>query len=118
MITRPEVPRARWIPRIEPAEKVPLPDRPDIVADYETLLKMELAGRTDYWPDGADHEYLVAELLDGVETPEERAARREDRRAAGGDVNVQVIVDKSRRLSAEQIGDSKVNLGDLNASEL
>ena len=121
------------IPRIEPVEKVPLPDRPDIVADYETLLKMEAAGRDDYWPEGADHAYPVRELLDGVEDARDPAVqeRREAVLARGRPADVRagiyaekaffagdthVTSDQSRNVNARDIIGSVVNLGEIKDS--
>jgi len=108
----------RLNPAAAPQEKVPLPDRPELNADYETLLKMEAANRDEYWPDGADHEYSVRDLLDGVEPAEDRAARRQETRSADGDVHVMVNIDKKRQVVARDIKGSKLNLGDLEGSEL
>ncbi len=74
---------------------MPLPDHDRVVADYETLLKMEFTGTDSCWPGGADHDYSVRELLDGVDTPEERAERSE--RARAGDFA------RGRRTSAIEV---------------
>ncbi|MBN1436402.1 MAG: GTP-binding protein [Sedimentisphaerales bacterium] len=56
------------IPRIRPVEKVPLPDDPSVVVDYLHLLKLEKRDVIHYLPEGTDHEYNVATLLDGIES--------------------------------------------------
>lgn len=53
---------------------VPLPDRTELFVSYDHLLKLEATGVTDYFPDGADHDYGVSSLLGTVEPP----ARTED----------------------------------------
>lgn len=64
------------IPRIQVQEKVPLPGQPHIVGDYKHLLKLEEIGDTEYLPEGASNKVNVADLLEGVETMEERSQRR------------------------------------------
>jgi len=66
----------KTIPGIEPEEKVPLPDHPEIVVDYRHLLYLEKARVTTHFPEGATKEYNVKELLNGVESEEERRERR------------------------------------------
>ena len=48
---------------------VPLPDRPEVFVSYDHLLRLEATGVTDYFPDGADHQYVVSSLLGAVEPP-------------------------------------------------
>ena len=67
------------IARIEAAQKVRLPDHPDVVVDYEDLLRAEERGRASYYVPKADVDINVAQLLDGIETKEERDRRREER---------------------------------------
>jgi len=64
------------IPGIEPKEKVPLPDHPEIVVDYRYLLDMEEMKKVDFVPEGLKESVPVKELLDGVESEEERRKRR------------------------------------------
>ncbi len=67
------------ISRIEADEKVPLPDYPDIVVDYKHLLRLEMAGVDSYHPEGLTEikVYSPKQLLDGVESEQERDKRRE-----------------------------------------
>ncbi len=44
-------------------EMVPLPDNPEVVVSYDHLVKLEQKGIQDYFPDGADRDYKVKELL-------------------------------------------------------
>jgi internalin A len=55
------------IPRIEAAEKVPLPDNPTVVVDYNHLTKLEGHGTGEFLPEGADRTYTVGALLEGIE---------------------------------------------------
>jgi len=78
---------------IEPAEKVPLPDRPEIVVGYKHLLNLEKRGVAIHYPEGLEGGVDVKELLDGVEPEEYRRGRRVtggDGITAGGDVNISV----------------------------
>ncbi|MGI0011291.1 MAG: COR domain-containing protein, partial [Nitrosopumilaceae archaeon] len=71
----------KTIAKIEAEEKVPLPDHPEIVTDYDYLLKLERAGRTSF-PAKIGEEIVdvnVKQLLDGVELEEERRERQENR---------------------------------------
>jgi internalin A len=56
------------IPKIGAQEKVPLPDNPDVVVDYQHLQKLEEFGTELFLPEGADKQYPVRDLLDGVDT--------------------------------------------------
>jgi len=117
------------IPKIGPAEKIPLPDRPDTVADYRTLLRMEEAGDDKHWPEGADHGYSVTVLLDGVESSDERRKRRglSDPASKGvrADIYVEkavfeggigMTVDKRRTVNARDISGGVINLGEIKDS--
>ncbi len=55
------------IPKIDAKEKVPLPDNPDVVVDYQHLQKLEKRGTETFLPEGADDEYRVRDLLEGVD---------------------------------------------------
>ncbi|MEA3281800.1 MAG: hypothetical protein U9Q68_04445 [Euryarchaeota archaeon] len=76
------------IPGIEPEEKVPLQDHPEIVVDYKHLLNLEEMGEESLIPEGVMKRYSVKQLLNGVEPEEERRERRLDRAeiTAGRDV--------------------------------
>jgi internalin A len=56
--------------------KVPLPDEPSVVVDYEYLLRLEQRGIGSFLPPGSEVEYRVKDLLDLV--------RDTSRRATGG----------------------------------
>ncbi len=66
----------KTIPGIEPEEKVPLPAHPEIVVSYRHLLNMEKRGVATYPPEGFEGDVNVKELLDGVESEEDRRERR------------------------------------------
>ncbi len=50
-------------------ENIPMPDNPDVTVSYKHLLKLAVKGDKTYMPDGAEHEYDVAELLGLVQLP-------------------------------------------------
>ncbi len=69
------------IPGIEVDEKVPLPNHPSILVDYLNLLDMEKMGVPEFVPSGLREKVQVRDLLEGLETSqdrEERLATRED----------------------------------------
>ncbi|MCX5770604.1 MAG: GTP-binding protein, partial [Candidatus Hydrogenedentes bacterium] len=72
------------LPRIDAKGRVPLPDRPDVTVDYQHLLNLEGNGILKFWPEGADREYMVADLLEGVSGKGQRARERQ-RRQEGKD---------------------------------
>jgi len=78
------------IPGIEPEEKVPLPDHPEIVVDYRHLLNLEEMGEESLIPEGLMERYSVKQLLDGVEPEEARRERRLDKveMTAYRDINI------------------------------
>jgi hypothetical protein len=63
-------------PEAKPRELVPLPDRPDLEVSYDHLLMLEREMGQGYlfFPERAEHQYVVGDLLDGVRF--ERAPRR------------------------------------------
>ncbi len=73
----------KTIPKIEAKGKVALPDNPTIVVDYEHLLTLESKNIDHYLPEGAQKEYSVQELLNGVEAQDERIRERLKRREMG-----------------------------------
>jgi len=60
------------IPRIDALGRVPLPDRPDIAVSYSHLLRLEARGTREFPPEGAEHDYSVSALLEGIANPEDR----------------------------------------------
>jgi hypothetical protein len=57
-------------------ELVPLPDHPKETVEYEELLGYERAGRDEYFAGKLQKAYSVSELLDGIESKEERRRER------------------------------------------
>ena len=57
-------------------EIVVLPDNPDLGVSYEHLIRLEQSGIADYFPDGAEHAYRVAELLGTVTVPANRTEQQ------------------------------------------
>ncbi|MGP1386773.1 MAG: COR domain-containing protein [Thainema sp.] len=64
------------IPGIEAEEKVPLPERPEVLVDYKHLLDLEALGEAEFVPPGLREKVSVRRLLDGIEAPEERQVRQ------------------------------------------
>jgi internalin A len=58
--------------KIAPDERVPLPDNPGISISYLHLIRLERMGKLDYIPEGADREYNIKILLDGIKPADER----------------------------------------------
>jgi internalin A len=56
-------------------QRVPVPGEPGVTVSYDFLLKLEGKGKSSVWPEGAQQEYPVADLLNGVDSPERRAER-------------------------------------------
>ncbi|HEY9606881.1 MAG TPA: hypothetical protein V6C85_35055, partial [Allocoleopsis sp.] len=63
----------------DPKEKVPLPNRPKILVDYEHLLNLEEMGETSFIPEGLKERVTVKQLLDGIEPEQTRQKRQLDR---------------------------------------
>ncbi|XOF33563.1 MAG: COR domain-containing protein [Candidatus Electrothrix sp. YB6] len=53
--------------KLRVSERIPMPDDPEVTADYQTLLKYAERGHNMYIPEGSDKEYSVRELLGLVE---------------------------------------------------
>ena len=104
------------IPGIEPEEKVPLPDHPEIVVDYRHLLNLEEMGEESLIPEGLMIRYSVKQLLNGVEPEEDRRERRLDRAeiTAGRDV----IIVKGDHPTIHTQSISTTDLDDLRRSLL
>ncbi|MBN1247821.1 MAG: GTP-binding protein [Anaerolineae bacterium] len=62
------------IPGIHVEEKVPLPDHPEIVVDYQYLLDLEAMGEKRFVPAGLRQRVEVRALLDGVDLAREQEA--------------------------------------------
>ncbi len=61
--------------RLEAEEWVPMPDHPGKAIKYRALLNLEKRGQATYYDADNDLEVDVYALLDGIESPDERAAR-------------------------------------------
>jgi internalin A len=68
----------RTIPGLEVEEKVPLPDHPEIVVDYQYLRDLEEMGEAYFIPPGLRERVSVKALLDGVEPEQVRRGGRGD----------------------------------------
>ena len=71
------------ITSIQAAGKVPLPDNPKIVVDFQHLLDLEEMGEATFVPQGMKDKAVVKDLLNGIEPEEDRMKQREER---GGDI--------------------------------
>jgi internalin A len=60
------------IPGIHVEEKVPLPEHPEIVVDYQYLLDLEVMGEKSFVPPGLRQRVDVRSLLDGVDLAREQ----------------------------------------------
>ena len=65
----------RTIPGLQGEEMIPLPDNPGQTESYEHLLLLEDNGVHEHWPKGAKRAYQISELIDGIETAEDREER-------------------------------------------
>ena len=56
----------RTFEHLDYKEKVPLPDNPELAVSYDHLIQLESVGQAEYFPDGAEHPYLVSDLVGSV----------------------------------------------------
>lgn len=89
----------KTIPGIQIKEKVPLPDCPEVVVDYQHLLTLEWKRVATFIPEGYSEEVNVKHLLDGVEKERDRKARREG------------------HLTRENVSNLSINIQNTNAQE-
>lgn len=102
----------KTIAKIEAVEKVPLPNRPDIVVDYKHLLQLEAAGIPSFIPEGLLDNFSITQLLDGIEPEQTRRVRqgsrlREERPAHRPTLQPPVPVEKE---TEEKLGQIKKQL--------
>ena len=64
---------------LEVAEKVPLPENPEVVVDYQHLLTLERKNIDSFIPEGLTEPVSVKQLLDGVESAQSRQQRQRER---------------------------------------
>ncbi|OUC12470.1 MAG: hypothetical protein B0A82_22225 [Alkalinema sp. CACIAM 70d] len=78
-------------------EKVPLPNRPDIVVDYNHLLTLEELGEETFIPSGLRERTSVRQLLDGIESEEDRRSRYKNSRYAleNPQGNISIIINNN-----------------------
>jgi len=65
----------KTIVKIEAREKVPVPNHPDVVVDYEHLLNLERLGEITFIPEGLQERVNVRNLLNGISPETERLTR-------------------------------------------
>nr|WP_322710677.1 COR domain-containing protein [Nostoc sp. ChiSLP03a] len=68
----------RTIPGLVVEQKVPLPDHPNILLDYQNLLDYEEMGESFIIPPGLKERVNVKALLDGIESQPDRQRRKEN----------------------------------------
>ncbi|HEY1190687.1 MAG TPA: COR domain-containing protein, partial [Gemmata sp.] len=66
------------MPGLQVEARVPLPDEPEVTVSYQFLLELEQDGEQFHRPEGAKKSYRVADLLNGISTPEERERVRRE----------------------------------------
>jgi small GTP-binding protein len=97
--------------KLEVAEKVPLPGSGKITIDYEELTGLEQMGTKEFDVGKMKKRYSVAQLLDGIEKPEERMLKQIPGQEGLPPINIKIdtrpdynfqqeIVASSRSLSA------------------
>ncbi|MCA9099304.1 MAG: AAA family ATPase, partial [Planctomycetaceae bacterium] len=59
------------IPSLSVKRKVPLPDEPKILVDYDHLLKLQELGIDRFLPEGANRQYELSQLLSGTRSTAE-----------------------------------------------
>lgn len=64
----------RTIPKLEVKAKIPLPDEPKVLVDYDHLLKLQELGVDRYIPEGANRQYDVRTLLTGMQLTESKSS--------------------------------------------
>ncbi|MCP4373784.1 MAG: hypothetical protein GY797_37640 [Deltaproteobacteria bacterium] len=64
----------RSIPDIKVKQKIPLPNYPDIVVDYEHLINLETLGEETFVPEGLLEKISVKQLLYGIDESEEKTS--------------------------------------------
>ena len=72
------------IARIEAKGKIPIPGDSGVVADYEHLLNLEEMGVDEFVPEGLKERFSVRELLNGIESEEQRVEGRRQRELGVG----------------------------------
>jgi internalin A len=65
------------IPQLTVEEKVPMPDDPSVMVDYNHLLNLSELAEITFVPEKSKQRYNVRSLLEGIETDEHRNERRE-----------------------------------------
>jgi internalin A len=101
----------RSFEQIEAAERVPLPDNPEIAVSYLHLLRLEKKGQLEFLPEGAENDYNVKELLDGIK-PEKERQKDMDQLLRDGkiEINVQQIMQTHTEVHTEVNVEVKVSV--------
>jgi internalin A len=102
----------KTIAGIEAKEKVPLPDRPEIVVDYEHLLNLEELDETSFIPSGLKTRVNVKQLLDGIETECDRIQRWGDR--TGEDITEIAKLLASRSININNMQENNSPMSTIN----
>lgn len=104
--------------KLKVGERVPMPDNPNVTADYQTLLNSARAGIEKFIPDGSDKPYSVREVL-GLVQLDERDDFREILDILRS-IEEKITDEKSFREAANRIIDLKPNIAGIgvNINEL
>jgi internalin A len=93
-----------------PTENVPLPDHPDVSVDYEELVGLEKMGESHKVVGKLGRRYSVQQLLNGIESKQERARRNEQLARSGDSYHIEHAHFDQR----EEHQMTTVNIGDNN----
>jgi len=93
------------IAKLEPKEKVPLPQAPHIAVDYQLLLTHERKKVLTLIPEGFEDGIDVKQLLDGIESSTARQSHSNERPA----FNIEKLIMSNDRIwNGDRIGNDKV----------
>ncbi len=95
-------------------EKVPIPGEPKVTVAYEHLVKLERAGKNTIWPEGANNEYFVSKLLDGVETPTMRKQRKSMKNEGGGPYIEKLVMGNDQSVGSMHAAQIQASTGSQN----
>ena len=91
--------------KLPAVEWVPLPDDPEHAIEYERLVGLEQMGEHEYVDGITKKRYPVAQLLDGIERPEERRTEQMARMLEKRGIHLHF--DQSQRVDVRQTNEQK-----------
>jgi small GTP-binding protein len=92
--------------KLEATELVPLPDNDEIAIEYEELIGYELEGRDEYFIGKLRKSYSVKELLNGIETEEERKMKSEK----GEKINIDIDIHDLGKSEVHVVQEININI--------